>query len=517
MFFALFFLSHSDSGDIDIIQSYIDENRFDSASEYATQCIKREGFLDADVNLYALRGQCYYQMGKYDEAIEDLTRAITSTSLSKNLKNNCYKYRGMSYFKSGLFQEAEKDAQNAHDQQLTHLVYECRTLYNSIEQHKMNGRYDLALLIYKEIIKKYVTTMDTMVEAAQCALDAGLEDEFLEISSQAVEKEPSNLKVLEQRGLYFMCSGDYDFAKRHLLACAKKATGQCKCPTLNRQNNEFHNYFAKFNDAVNQSNTEDADLFANKCLNIATQHCSNKTKLVQRAQGLIARSLAAQGKPKQGIAYLDDLIEQYPNSTELLIGRGEIEFMQDDYDSADRDFQLVKRLDERNERADEAIAQIFEIREQERRCDYYKLLNLSHDFTPAQLKDAYRKASRIYHPDQYSDPVKKKECEKKMVHVNRALDILGDPYKRAMYDHGEDPDNPGAREQQEKMRREREEDELRKKKDKEKAQQKSKQKKEGNQKEGTQTKTTTPKFTINLADYHIGTDPFGLGGNPWDL
>ena len=516
MFVFLFALALSDSGDIDIVQSYIDENQYGSASEYATQCINRDGFLDAEIALFALRGQCYYQLGKYDLAIEDLTRAITSSLTTDKMKTDCYKYRGMSYFKTGLFQEAEQDAQNAHDKQLTQLVFECRTLFNSIDQHKSNGRYDLALLIYKDIIKKYITTIDTMVEAAQCALDAGLEDEFLEISSQAVEKEPSNLKVLEQRGVYFMCSGDYDFAKRHLLACAKKATGQCKCPTLNRHNNEFNKFYEKFNEAVNKSNAEDADLYANKCINIALQHCGNNTKLVHRSEALIGRSIALSGKPRKGISYLDELIEKYPNSTELLIGRGEIEMAQEDYDAADKDFQLVKKLDERNERADEAIAHIFDIREQERRCDYYKLLNLSHDFTPAQLKDAYRKASRLYHPDQYSDPIKKKECEKKMVQVNRANEILGNPSKRAIYDAGEDPDNPGAIQQQEKMRKEREEEELRRKQDKEKAQKKSKQKAE---KQNTKTKTTTTTTAkpINLADYHIGTDPFGLGGNPWDL
>ena len=108
-----------------------------------------------------------------------------------------------------------------------------------------------------------------------------------------------------------------------------------------------------------------------------------------------------------------------------------------------------------------------------------------------------------------------------MVHVNRALDILGDPVKRAIYDNGEDPDNPGARGQQEKMKREREEDERRKKRDKERAAQKSKENKDKKRnsktKEDTNKQQKVTKMSMNFADYHIGTDPFGLGGNPWDL
>ena len=38
-----------------------------------------------------------------------------------------------------------------------------------------------------------------------------------------------------------------------------------------------------------------------------------------------------------------------------------------------------------------------------------------------------------------------KEAEKKMVFVNKAAEVLGDPQKKALYDRGEDPDNPGFR------------------------------------------------------------------------
>jgi tetratricopeptide (TPR) repeat protein len=507
MLSLLFALAISDSGDVDIVQSYIDEKKWDSAAEYSTQCINRAGFLDADINLFVLRGQCYYKLKKYSLAIEDLSRAITSSLLDKDQVSTCYKFRGMCYFKTGLFEDAERDAKHANDKKLSEQVFECRKIYNSIDRHKAEGRYDLALIEYHTIMKNYVTTIDTMIEAAQCALDAGREDEFLEISSKAVEKEAGNIKVLEQRGRYFMCSADYDFAKRHLLACAKKATGQCKCPTLNRQNNEYKKFYEKFEEAVNQSNKEDAETFSNKCMRIAENNCGNNTKLFQRSQGMLARSLALQGKFREASRYLEDLLAIYPNSTELLLERGQVSFIKNDIDDADKYFQSAKKIDEKDARIDDAIAKVFAIREAEKRCDYYQLLNISRTFTSkAELKDAARKATRLYHPDQYSDPAKKKDCERKMVHVNRAVEILGDPIKRALYDRGEDPDNPGFREQQEKMRREQEEDERRRQMEKEKAQKK---------KSGQSNEKTRYAEQIYKEPAGFGADPFGLGGNPW--
>ena len=511
MLSLLFARAICDSGDVDIVQSYIDEKKWDSAAEYATQCINKAGFLDADINLFTLRGQCYYKLKKYDLAIEDLSRAITSSRLEGDQLSACYKFRGMCYFKTGLFQDAERDAEHAHDKKLSDEVFTCRKIYNSIDRHKAEGRYDLALVEYKEIMKKYITTIETMIEAAQCALDAGREDEFLEISSKAVEKEAGNVKVLEQRGKYFMCSADYEFAKRHLLTCAKKATGTSKCPTLNRFNNEYKKNYEKFEAAANKSNAEDAENFANKCLKIALDTCGNNTKLVQRAQGMHAISLAIQGKNREAREYLDELLSVYPNSTELLLERGQVSFLRHDIDEADKFFQTAKKIDDKDTRIDDAIDKVVAIREREKNCDYYELLNISRDFTSkSELKDAARKATRLYHPDQYSDPIKKKECEKKMVHVNRAVEILGDPVKRALYDRGEDPDNPGAREQQEKMKREQEEDERRRQMDKEKAQQKM-----NGQSTSTSNEKTQYAERVYKEPVGIGKDPFGIGGNPW--
>ena len=64
--------------------------------------------------------------------------------------------------------------------------------------------------------------------------------------------------------------------------------------------------------------------------------------------------------------------------------------------------------------------------------DYYEVLGVSRDATEEQLKKAYRKLAKKYHPD--ANPDNKEEAEKKFKEVNEAYETLSDPQKRRMYD-----------------------------------------------------------------------------------
>lgn len=62
--------------------------------------------------------------------------------------------------------------------------------------------------------------------------------------------------------------------------------------------------------------------------------------------------------------------------------------------------------------------------------DYYKTLGLERDATQDEIKRAYRKLARKYHPDVNQDP----GAEDQFKEVGEAYEVLKDPEKRAAYD-----------------------------------------------------------------------------------
>src|SRR3990172_383720 len=64
--------------------------------------------------------------------------------------------------------------------------------------------------------------------------------------------------------------------------------------------------------------------------------------------------------------------------------------------------------------------------------DYYEILGVPRNASDVDIKKAYRKLARQFHPDLHPD--KRKEMEAKFKEINEAYQVLSDPKKRSDYD-----------------------------------------------------------------------------------
>jgi molecular chaperone DnaJ len=73
--------------------------------------------------------------------------------------------------------------------------------------------------------------------------------------------------------------------------------------------------------------------------------------------------------------------------------------------------------------------------------DYYKVLGVGKNASEDEIKKAYRKLARKYHPDRNAGD---KKAEERFKEISQAHDVLSDPEKRKQYDRGTGPFGFGA-------------------------------------------------------------------------
>ena len=71
--------------------------------------------------------------------------------------------------------------------------------------------------------------------------------------------------------------------------------------------------------------------------------------------------------------------------------------------------------------------------------DYYAIMGVPRDATAEQVKQAYRKLARKFHPDVSKEP----DAEQRFKEVGEAYEVLHDPQKRAAYDQLGSGPRPG--------------------------------------------------------------------------
>jgi hypothetical protein len=63
--------------------------------------------------------------------------------------------------------------------------------------------------------------------------------------------------------------------------------------------------------------------------------------------------------------------------------------------------------------------------------DYYEILGVSRNASPTDIRNAYRKLVKLYHPDKNSSA----EAKNAILLINEAYEVLSDPDKKQQYDH----------------------------------------------------------------------------------
>jgi len=150
------------------------------------------------------------------------------------------------------------------------------------------------------------------------------------------------------------------------------------------------------------------------------------------------------GKHLDALADVNKSIAMNENYVKAYQRRGNIHFDLKNFEEARYDFEKVKSLDPSNNEVKKRVEECKRKEKEAKKKDYYKILELTNNASPDEIKKAYRKLAPKYHPDKNNGGTEeeKKQAEKMFKDVNEAYQVLSDPKKKQMFDNGSDPNDP---------------------------------------------------------------------------
>ncbi|KAK3941161.1 hypothetical protein QBC46DRAFT_312105 [Diplogelasinospora grovesii] len=146
---------------------------------------------------------------------------------------------------------------------------------------------------------------------------------------------------------------------------------------------------------------------------------------------------------KKAKEFCDESLQLDENSFYGLLQRAKTQLEAEEFEAAIN--TLKKALEVRPEKQDivNPLLQKAQIDlKRSKTKDYYKVLGVAHDADEKQIKSAYRKLSKLHHPDKAAKQgLTKEAAEKKMASINEAYEVLSNPELRARFDRGDDPNS----------------------------------------------------------------------------
>jgi DnaJ family protein C protein 3 len=144
---------------------------------------------------------------------------------------------------------------------------------------------------------------------------------------------------------------------------------------------------------------------------------------------------------KKGTPYCTEALELNPSSLHGLLNRAQREIDADDFEAAIRTLEAAKE-EHQHQKIQDLLHKAHTLLKRSKQKDYYKVLGVDRDADDRQIKKAYRKLSKQFHPDKASaNGVPPEEAQKKMAAVNEAYEVLSDPELKQRFDNGDDPNS----------------------------------------------------------------------------
>jgi hypothetical protein len=227
------------------------------------------------------------------------------------------------------------------------------------------------------------------------------------------------------------CSWDASEARRHLSGADEVPEAESLIHAMNAVN-ECESILIP----LNSGNESEVIAELNNTINA---FCPSSSHLAQRVPYQIARLLHRDHMYDDALATLSTIASPFRTDRDFVAEQASIELDMYHYDTAIRLYELA---------GDSAgIDRAKLMKRRSYYVNWYAFLGLDRDKGASfeEIRSAYRRIVRVWHPDRFHTTSERSEAERLMKRINSAYDILMNPRLKQAYDQGLDPYDPEAK------------------------------------------------------------------------
>ncbi|KAI5293414.1 hypothetical protein KEM52_005554 [Ascosphaera acerosa] len=412
------------------------------------------------------RGAAYLSVGKNARALADFDRALEL----KPKFEGALLQRGRLRAKGGSWDDARKDLKAAGQKAAAELAELEAARKAAQAAQKAEGKSDWTKCVQQAsvAIEQAPLSLELRQRRARCALEEGDVEAGIRDLSQVAQLATGSVEpYLTTSSTLFYSLAQRDRAIDEARKCLRSDPDSKLCSRLMRREKNIvkamgqaqeHLQGKQYGRAIEvllgKGKDGDAGLLdtikeeEQEARTAGYIHGKAPSRLYTLALDVTCQALRESKSKARANTYCEELLQREPHARQGLLHRAERQIDADSFEDA------IRTLNEAREHHDQRgndreIHQLLQkaqmLLRRSKEKDYYKVLEIDRDADAQTIKRAYRRLSKMHHPDRAAaSGVPKETAEKKMAELNEAYEVLSDPELKARFDRGEDPNDPHA-------------------------------------------------------------------------
>lgn len=425
-------------------QAYMGKKYRDSINMYG-KAIK----LDPENEKYLYkRSRSLSKVGRYEQELKDLNRVL-------DLKPDylaAIAFRAKAHLNLGDCESATRDFEWTLSKKPTHgdakkmlpRARVCASKLLQVEQLILQKRYDMVENILSQLMESVGgKSVKFVLMRAEARFHKGHYFEAIADCGELLKKHADNLQALLLRGASYYNVGDHEMAQRHFKEVLSKDPDHKEAKARFKSLQKIVKLTAlgeKKLKVMNMESWQEALDAFDQARKIDPGHSVHNKYLSMK----ICTIYAQWNELAQARTFCEEAINMDPEYLEPYIVYAELatKLAEDtpQFEDALRAWQRAHEVDRNDPRIREGMHKAEVGLKQSKQKNYYKILGVSRRAETGEIKRAYRKLAKEYHPDRHGDKSEeeRQQMEEKFQLVAEAYEVLSSDELRGKYDRGEE-------------------------------------------------------------------------------